>query len=100
MKLVSFVMVMVLAGAELARPDGETDDGRSRAHLNYGRGCAACHAPHSARTATATPRMLTWLQAIPCSGRRCRQPVRQDDRNRRRRYVEVLPSACRPRRRT
>ena len=48
MKKVLFVMLMVLAvtGLALAQKAIPTADVLG-AHLNYGRGCAGCHAPHS-----------------------------------------------------
>jgi hypothetical protein len=48
MKKVSLVLLMVIAmaGFALAQITPPTSDVLG-AHLNYGRGCAACHAPHS-----------------------------------------------------
>ncbi|MBZ5705973.1 MAG: hypothetical protein LAN63_11505 [Acidobacteriia bacterium] len=48
MKKVFLVLLMVLAvaGFALAQVQNPTSDVLG-AHLNYGRGCAACHAPHS-----------------------------------------------------
>lgn len=43
-----FVAISVLAGTTLASAQRATSSGDVLgAHLNYGRGCAACHAPHS-----------------------------------------------------
>ncbi len=48
MKKVLFVLLMILAvaGFALAQQGAPTSDVLG-AHLNYGRGCAGCHAPHS-----------------------------------------------------
>jgi hypothetical protein len=48
MKKVALVFVIILAFATfaMAQPGNPTSDVLG-AHLNYGRGCAACHAPHS-----------------------------------------------------
>src|SRR4029077_4596287 len=48
MKKVSLIALMFLAAAGFAaaQPSAPTSDVLG-AHLNYGRGCAACHAPHS-----------------------------------------------------
>jgi len=40
------LMILAVAGFAAAQPGGPTTDVLG-AHLNYGRGCAACHAPHS-----------------------------------------------------
>lgn len=62
MKKLSLIALIILAGAGFAsaQPSAPTTDVLG-AHLNYGRGCAACHAPHSgvygngnAKTADAT----------------------------------------------
>lgn len=62
MKRISLIALVVLAGAGFASAQiqNPTTDVLG-AHLNYGRGCAACHAPHSgvfgngnAKTADAT----------------------------------------------
>jgi len=48
MKRISLIALMILttAGFAAAQQGGPTTDVLG-AHLNYGRGCAACHAPHS-----------------------------------------------------
>src|SRR5215472_9545196 len=49
MKRILFIAMMVLGAAGFAAAQGlksPTSDVLG-AHLNYGRGCAACHAPHS-----------------------------------------------------
>jgi cytochrome c553 len=95
MKLVSFVMVMVLAGAELAaaqmaRPTTDV----LGAHLNYGRGCAACHAPHSGANGNGNAKnadlasgnsMLWGDDVVSLYGK----TIATDGG----RYVEVLPSS-------
>src|SRR5262252_4968752 len=40
------LMFLCTAGFAAAQPGNPTSDVLG-AHLNYGRGCAACHAPHS-----------------------------------------------------
>ena len=40
------LMILAVAGFAAAQPGNPTSDVLG-AHLNYGRGCAACHAPHS-----------------------------------------------------
>ena len=40
------MIFLAAAGFAAAQPGGPTTDVLG-AHLNYGRGCAACHAPHS-----------------------------------------------------
>jgi cytochrome c553 len=50
MKRISFIAVMFLAAAGFAAAQGPGYSPSTDvlgAHLNYGRGCAACHAPHS-----------------------------------------------------
>jgi len=45
-KLLILLMVLAVAGFAAAQIQPPTSDVLG-AHLNYGRGCAACHAPHS-----------------------------------------------------
>ena len=40
------IMVLAVAGFAVAQIQPPTSDVLG-AHLNYGRGCAGCHAPHS-----------------------------------------------------
>src|SRR5271169_5030546 len=44
--LLVLLMVLAVAGFAAAQIQSPTTDVLG-AHLNYGRGCAACHAPHS-----------------------------------------------------
>ena len=59
-----FLTAAGFAAAQISTPSTDV----LGAHLNYGRGCAACHA--AAHTATATPEPPTPLQAISLFGAR------------------------------
>jgi hypothetical protein len=74
MKKVALIFVIILAFAAFAMASGPnyqpTNDVLG-AHLNYGRGCAACHAPHSgargngiATTDTTTGNIALWGQDV------------------------------------
>ena len=76
-----FLAVAGFAAAQTVQPSTDV----LGAHLNYGRGCAACHAPHSGAYGNGNAKTVR----LHCGqrrslGRGCRQPVRQDHHNRRR----------------
>ena len=65
-----FVIVFAVATFAVAQKQNSTTDVLG-AHLNYGRGCAACHAPHSgargngiATTDTTTGNVALWGQDV------------------------------------
>ena len=73
MKKVTLVTLLVLAFATfaVAQPGSSPATDVLGAHLNYGRGCAACHAPHSgargngiATTDTTTGNIALWGQDV------------------------------------
>jgi hypothetical protein len=72
MKKVTLVTLLVLAFATFAMAQiGPPTSDVLGAHLNYGRGCAACHAPHSgargngiATTDTTTGNIALWGQDV------------------------------------
>ena len=68
------------------------------AHLNYGRGCAACHAPHSGVYGNGNAKTADPTAGKPRSlGRGCRQLVWQNrspsGQSEHGNYVEVLPTS-------
>ena len=78
------LMILAVAGFAAAQAGGPTTDVLG-AHLNYGRGCAACHAPHSGAYGNGANTGRTRLRATSLSGARMSQPVWQDHHHRRRR---------------
>ena len=72
MKKVLVLMIVVIAASTLAlaQMQNPTSDVLG-AHLNYGRGCAACHAPHSGARGsgittldTASGDVILWGQDV------------------------------------
>ena len=67
-KLMLILTVLALGAFAMAQIGAPTSDVLG-AHLNYGRGCAACHAPHggaygngAAKTAQTTANSYLWGQ--------------------------------------
>ena len=91
------LMFLATAGFAAAQIGASPSTDVLGAHLNYGRGCAACHAPHNgaygngaAKTADPDRRHRRSL------GRGCGQPVRQDHRLRLERATAATPRPCLP----
>lgn len=68
--VLAVLMILAFAGFAMAQMGNPTSDVLG-AHLNYGRGCAACHAPHSgahgngiATSDTATGNIALWGQDV------------------------------------
>lgn len=68
--LLAVIVVLAIATFAMAQKQNPTSDVLG-AHLNYGRGCAACHAPHSgahgngiATTDTGTGNIALWGQDV------------------------------------
>jgi hypothetical protein len=82
MKTLMFVTVMFLGGAGFAAAQMTTSSTDVLgAHLNYGRGCTACHSPHSGAYGNGNAKSSNPNSAV---GRRRKQPLWQDDHNGRR----------------
>ena len=99
MKKSFLVLLMILAVAAFAAAQiqAPTSDVLG-AHLNYGRGCAACHAPHSGAWGNGANKSGdTTSGTVDPLGPGCGQSVRQDHHHRQHRRQhrlhEVLPAS-------
>jgi hypothetical protein len=99
MKKVMTLMLVVIAASAVAMAQiGTPTSDVLGAHLNYGRGCAACHAPHSGAWGnganksgdTTSGNSILWGQDV---GNLFGKTIQTGSTNGSTGYVEVLPSS-------
>jgi cytochrome c553 len=79
-----------LAGAQMTKPSANA----LGAHLNYGRGCSACHSPHSSTSATGSePSVSSSSGTIPLWGENLSNMYRMTISTGGGKFVDVLPAS-------
>ena len=88
------LLFLAAAGFAAAQPSTPTTDVLG-AHLNYGRGCAACHAPHSGVYGNGNAGKADPTSGnIALWGEDVRQPVRQNHHHRPKRTRQLCLNFC------